>query len=137
MAYKIAVATSDQKHVDRSFRETTEFAIYHVDEEGTVTWMESRKFIPEEEREEGASLPDKENGCCTGNGTGCGMALPKVELIQDCRCVVCTKAGFQVQKKLQRKAISLFDVECSVEEALKKISEYFRKTDNHQNLGKK
>ena len=137
MEYKIAVATSDQKYVDRSFRETPEFAIYQVEEDGMVTWLESRKFIPEEKKEVETSLSEEERGGCTGNGTGCGMALPKVELIQDCRSVVCTKPGFQVQKKLQRMAISLFDVECSVEEALKKISEYFRKTDNHQNLGKR
>lgn len=78
------------------------------------------------------------NGC--GNGSGCGSGCgggevsAKVELISDCRCIVCKKIGFHIQKQLERKAISAFDVSCSVEEALSKISYYFNRMDNHESL---
>ena len=60
--------------------------------------------------------------------------IGKVALIEDCRAVVCKKVGFQAQKQFEKKAISVFDVECSVEEALEKITSYYYKIDNRQSL---
>lgn len=74
------------------------------------------------------------NGCGNGSGCGSGEVSAKVELISDCRCIVCKKIGFHIQKQLERKAISAFDVSCSVEEALNKISHYFNRMDNHESL---
>lgn len=76
-------------------------------------------------------------GCGSGTQGGCGgagEASKKVELVSDCRCVVCKKIGFHIQKQLERKAISAFDVTCPVEEALEKISYYFTRIDNHESL---
>lgn len=76
-------------------------------------------------------------GCGAGSQSGCGGsegALKKVELIADCRSLVCKKIGFQAQKQLEKKAIAGFDVECSVDEALTKIATYFDKIDNHVSL---
>ena len=69
-----------------------------------------------------------------GGCGGAGEASAKVELVSDCRCVVCKKIGFHIQKQLERKAISAFDVTCPVEEALEKISHYFTRMDNHESL---
>ncbi|MBO4457818.1 MAG: hypothetical protein J5802_08870 [Butyrivibrio sp.] len=97
------------------------------------------------------------NGCggsqagCGGNGSGAGEscggsgsghggcggsdgAFKKVELIADCRSLVCRKIGFQAQKQLEKRAIAGFDVDCSVDEALSKITAYFDKIDNHISL---
>lgn len=77
--------------------------------------------------------------CRSGKGGGCagnGDVSWKVELVSDCRCVVCKKIGFHIQKQLERRAITSFDVSCSVEEALTKISTYFNKVDSHQSLRK-
>ncbi len=71
-------------------------------------------------------------GCGAGGGCGHGGAQPKVELISDCRSLVCKKIGFQAQKQLEKKQIASFDVSCSVEDALTKISTYFDKLDNHK-----
>ena len=74
---------------------------------------------------------------CGGNGQGCGggtEVLGKVALIEDCRAVVCKKIGFQAQKQFEKKAISVFDIEVSVEDALDKISSYYYKIDNRQSL---
>lgn len=83
---------------------------------------------------------DGSQGGCGGSGDGhggCGGsdgALKKVELIADCRSLVCKKIGFQAQKQLEKKAIAGFDVDCSVDEALAKIATYFDKIDNHVSL---
>ena len=79
-------------------------------------------------------------GCGTGGGAGdcgtgggCGGApFAKVGLIDDCRAIVCKKIGFNVQKQLEKKAISAFDVSCSIDEALKKITYYYSRVDRHE-----
>ena len=74
---------------------------------------------------------------CNGPANGCGGsegAQRKIELIADCRSLVCQKIGFQAQKQLEKRAIAGFDVDCSVDEALSKITAYFDKIDNHISL---
>ena len=58
--------------------------------------------------------------------------IGKVEALADCRCVVCKKVGFQAQKQFEKKAISVFDVDCEVKEALEKITFYYNKLDKHE-----
>ena len=41
---------------------------------------------------------------------------------------------FQAQKQFEKKAISVFDVECAVDEALEKITFYYGKIDNHESF---
>ncbi|SCY08125.1 Dinitrogenase iron-molybdenum cofactor [Butyrivibrio hungatei] len=146
MSYLIAVATSDAKVVDLGFGAAKGFHIYEV--EGTeYKEKEYREFAEEETAEqaaEGCGQDGQGSGCggqtagCGGNsGGGCGGAggaSKKVELIADCRSLVCQKIGFQAQKQLEKKAIAGFDVDCSVDEALAKIAAYFDKIDNHISL---
>ncbi|MBQ2609125.1 MAG: hypothetical protein II586_02095 [Butyrivibrio sp.] len=146
MSYLIAVATSDAKVVDLGFGAAKGFHIYEV--EGTeYKEKEYREFTEEETAEqaaEGCGQDGQGSGCggqtagCGGNsGGGCGGAggaSKKVELIADCRSLVCQKIGFQAQKQLEKKAIAGFDVDCSVDEALAKIAAYFDKIDNHISL---
>ena len=144
MSYKIAAASSDGQQIDESFGSAKKFMIYEVTD-GIYKKLEERTFC-----EEGADRNDVSaaagcnppagcgrGGGCGGAGGGCGGAgevSAKVELISDCRCVVCRKIGFHIQKQLERKAVSAFDVTCPVEEALKKISYYFTRMDNHESL---
>ncbi|RKM58347.1 hypothetical protein D6853_02100 [Butyrivibrio sp. X503] len=159
MSYLIAVATSNAKDVDLGFGAARGFHIYEVD--GTdYKEKEYREFVEDENTNAGVQNENKsdasgtqisgcagaQNGCgdgsqggCGGNGGhgGCGGgdgALKKVELISDCRSLVCKKIGFQAQKQLEKKAIAGFDVECSVDEAIVKIATYFNKIDNHISL---
>ena len=143
--YKMAVGSSDGINVDLKFGEVEKFLIYEADELGFVLKEER---IVSEDKPDGSSR-DSENtggdgsgcgedecgrsGCgagsgCGGGGGGCtGPAdvISKVEMISDCRCVVCSKVGFQAQKQFEKKAISVFDVECEVKEALEKITSYY------------
>lgn len=145
MSYKIAVSSTDGIHIDQSFGATKEFYIYEVD--GLL-------FALAEKRQEYASHGEADNSKkeeCTeykkqckqggeggfGTGGGCGAGeghTLKVSLVADCRCIVCNKIGFQAQKQLEKLAISSFDVECNIEDALGKITNYLYKSDSHQSL---
>ena len=143
MAYKIAVGSSDGINVDLKFGEVTKFLIYEVTD--GIRLSEERIV-----RNDIETLDISENSCntsgcssdgsgCSGNGSGCNGAsdvISKVSLISDCRCVVCKKIGFQAQKQFEKKAISVFDVECKIEEALEKITFYYGKIDKHESFRK-
>jgi hypothetical protein len=158
MSYKIAIGSSDGVNVDLSFGSALEFYIYDV--EGTeYKFLEKREYVMPEGAapqrpaagadgvnvSEGAADSKKDCGsgagcgsggsCGTGGGCGSGGGtFPKVQLVSDCRCVICLKVGFNVCKQFEKLAISSFDVDCTVKEALDKITGYFDKIDNHQSL---
>lgn len=132
--YKIAVASSDGINIDRTFGSAEFFTIYEVSANDYHV-LEKRKFVSDTEEVSENCKKGCNNDC--GSGTGCGgEADKKVKLISDCRCVVCIKIGFNVQKQLERKAISAFDVSCTVAEALEKITDYYTKIDSHTSLRK-
>lgn len=149
MAYKIAIATSNGIDVDETFGATQSFTVFEVSD-GEFELLEKRS-ADKGNGEEAVSSASEDcgvgSGCgsvgesgCTGSGGGkCGGSegiSKKVKLIDDCRAVVCKKIGFQVQKQLERKAISAFDVNCTVKEALEKITFYYKRIDNHESLRK-
>ena len=142
MAYKIAIGSSDGINVDLKFGEVESFYIYNV-EDSKYELLENRAINQDEKNEISEERDCADNGCgsngCSGNGHGCSGptdVINKVALIEDCRCVVCKKIGFQAQKQFERKAISVFDVECKISEALEKISNYYEKIDNHRSMRK-
>ncbi|MBQ8515437.1 MAG: hypothetical protein IJ496_08555 [Ruminococcus sp.] len=147
MSYKIAIASSDGKQIDETFGSAKSFIIYEVTD-GVYRQAEERIFHPDKIRDETAALLNRcgssggcgdraHGGCGSSAGGGCsgqGDLSSKVMLISDCRCVVCKKIGFHIQKQLERKAISAFDVSCSAEEALDKITFYYSRIDKHESL---
>ncbi len=140
MSYKIAVATSDGINVDLSFKDTNSFYIYDVNDSGEYSLSDKREYIEEDITENIDKVSQQcgtvcSSGCSDGRGNGCaGGASKKTELIADCRCVLCTKAGFKIQKSLEKKAISLFDVETTIDKAFRRIIPYFSRVDKHINL---
>ncbi|MBQ9608397.1 MAG: hypothetical protein IJV15_03015 [Lachnospiraceae bacterium] len=163
MSYKIAVATSDEINVDETFGQAKRFIIYEA-EGRSYKKLEERiveddnqdavQDISDVGRGELAGCNpeavgcDVNSGCSTeavgcGSGNGCGSGSgcaggganhAKLSLVLDCRALVCKKIGFSVQKQLEKKAISSFDVTCTVEEALDKITFYYDRMDNHRSL---
>lgn len=133
MSYKIAVASSDQKKIDLNFGAASEFLIYEVRENGEFELIERRKVSETRKAEEPSSCGEK--GECKGGGChGSGPLNPRVDLISDCRCLLCKRTGNPVQKQLDRKAISSFDVDGEIEEAIHKIVLYFYRVDHHHSL---
>ena len=147
MAYNIAFGSSNGINVDLKFGETEKFYIYRVDGQD-LEFLEIRHVNPSDPSAKAPAPASEASSCgtggscgngsgCGGNGQGCGggtEVLGKVALIEDCRAVVCRKIGFQAQKQFEKKAISVFDIEVSVEDALDKISSYYYKIDNRQSL---
>ncbi len=137
LAYKIAVGSSDGVNVDLKFGEVTKFLIYEVTD--AIRLSEERSVGIDEIKQDTYEKSCNTSRCssvgCSGNGSGCSGSsdvISKVSLISDCRCVVCKKIGFQAQKQFEKKAISVFDVECEIEEALEKIAFYYGKIDKHE-----
>lgn len=131
MAYKIAVATSDGVNVDLHFGATKFFTIYEV--EGLDYTQKEARTAPDGDTE--APLE-----CGSGCGTGCGdrngchggEKSPAVEMLSDCRCIVCTKMGRNILRQFQQRAISTFDITMPVGEALPKIVSYYNKIDERK-----
>lgn len=138
MSYKIAVASSDGENINETFGSTEKFIIYEV-AGGSYEKSEERfyqeEFDADQNRCNNSDKCRNSDGCGSGCG-GKGGNSSKVELISDCRAVVCKKIGFHIQKQLERKAISFFDVSCTVKEALDKITAYYNRIDNHEPLRK-
>ncbi|MBQ3666153.1 MAG: hypothetical protein II919_08630 [Lachnospiraceae bacterium] len=139
MSYKIAIASTDEKWIDESFGSAKRFLIYEMTEDGYHK-LEERIVNPGSNYSAQSGCKsdsgcESDSGCGTGSGCGGNQAASeKVLLVSDCRCIVCKKIGFNVRKQLERKAISSFDVELSIDEALEKISFYYSKIDKHQSL---
>ncbi|MDE7136879.1 MAG: hypothetical protein K2O29_00250 [Ruminococcus sp.] len=133
MSYKIAVASSDNENINKTFGSAEKFLIYEVTN-GVYQMVEERICTTEEAV---SKIGCNSYGCKSegGFGSGCGGKgeLPlNVELIADCRAVVCKKIGFHIQKQLEHKAISAFDVCCTIDEALDKITSYYSRIDNQE-----
>ncbi len=138
MSYKIAIASTDGAVIDESFRNAEKFRIIEVNDDGTYKLVEVREFRNEGESEEAAKDCGGSAGCGKGTGCGTGMgcteASPKLLLVADCRCLICTQIGVKAFKQLEKKAISAFEIDCSIDEAMGKIINYYHKVDNHQSL---
>ena len=144
MSIKVAIASSDGLNIDLHFGQAKSFLIYE---------LKDKKFELIEKREVPASanesaVPDATEsdfgggcgggfGCgsgsgCGGSGGGCGGGAsgplaPSVELLLDCRSVVAAQIGQGIRRQFERNAISVFDIELPIEEALNKLAAYYLK----------
>ena len=130
MGIKVAIATSDGLNIDLHFGQAKSFLLYE---------FKDGKFELSEKREVPADAATGDFGChdvgggCGGSGGGCGGGAasgplaPAVELLLDCRAVVAAQIGQGMRRQLERNAISVFDIEIPVEDALKKLAAYYAK----------
>ena len=152
MGYLIAVGSSDEINVNLKFGEADEVLIYEV--EGTGYSLKEKRKLNKKEESEGdgektynpdgqsqvsCSIESCKSCNCSGSGHGCNGgsdAEEKVKTLSDCRCVLFKKVGFQAQKQFEKKAISIFDIECEISDAFDKITKYYEKVDSHKSLRK-
>ena len=125
MNLKIAIASSDGKNVDTHFGKAESFKIYK---------LENGKFIYDEERKSANDKTSSKGSCGSGNNCGhgggnCGNSVESsnVALLSDCAAVVASRFGSQIIRQFERKAISIFDIECPVDFALEKLAAYYNK----------
>lgn len=129
MSYLIAVATSDNQNVNQHFGGAESFKIYSAENLDFQLLEERKVTVAKSENQQGC-----QGGCQGGDGGGCsgGSMSEIVGLVADCRAVVATKIGRNARQQLEAKAISVFDVDIPVGEALSKIVGYYYKIDNRK-----
>jgi len=125
VSIKIAIATSDGINVDLHFGKASSLEIYEFID-GNFVKTETR-VLPQND-----DNTDVKSSGCSGNGGGCscggGILSSKAAAVLDCKAVVAAKIGPQVVRRLENKAVSAFDIECTVQDALEKLGKYYRKT---------
>ena len=131
MGYKIAVASSDGVFSDLEFGMADQFYIYDVDDEKNITFSEIRKYVQEkagELQEPDLSELKEPTGSCGNPGNRCGKgAEKKVELIEDCRCIICSHIGPKMSKNFTVRGISVFDIEGGIDPIINRIAHYYKK----------
>lgn len=131
MGYNIAVASTDGINIDKHFGASDSFFIIRVNDDGTYENLGER-FVDETQS---ASDGCGESSC----GHSCGghsdpKIQKKVETISDCRCLLCDKCGPGSEKQLGKSNISTFEINMKLDEALKTIIKYYKKSDAHESL---
>ena len=143
MSIKVAIASSDGLNIDLHFGQAKSFFIYELKDK-KFEFTEKRE-VPAPANEpaspEAPSPQDFGGGCgagfgcgggSCGSGGGCGGGAsgplsPAVELLLDCRAIIAAQIGQNIRRQFERNAISVFDIELPVEEALNKLSAYYLK----------
>lgn len=135
MGIKVAIASSDGINIDLGFGQAKEYLIYQLNGD-RFEFLEKRP-APENIQVEGIGP-----ACGGGNSLGCGgggMACggcgggasgplsPAVEKLSDCRSIVAAQIGQNVRRQFERHAVSVFDIELPVDEALEKLASYYLK----------
>ena len=139
MSIKVAIASSDGLNIDLHFGQAKSFLIYELKD--SKFELTEKRELPAGENE--STSPDGQEpqdfgGGCGGGGFGCGSGggcgggatgplAPAVELLLDCRAVVAAQIGQGMRRQFERKAISVFDIELTIEEALNKLAAYYTK----------
>ena len=136
MGIKVAIATSDGLNIDLHFGQAKSFLLYEF-KDGKFELSEKREVPVDDSAVVALQGPQIETTfACPGGGGGCGGCgggaasgplAPAVELLLDCRAVVAAQIGQGMRRQLERNAISVFDIEIPVEDALKKLAAYYAK----------
>lgn len=136
MGIKVAIATSDGLNIDLHFGQAKSFLLYEF-KNGKFELSEKREVPVDDSAVVALQGPQIETTfACPGGGGGCGGSgggaasgplAPAVELLLDCRAVVAAQIGQGMRRQLERNAISVFDIEIPVEDALKKLAAYYAK----------
>ena len=144
MSIKVAIASSDGLNIDLHFGQAKAFLIYELkDKKFELTEKREVPTSANESASPDATESDFGGGCgvgfgcgsgsgCGGSGGGCGGGAsgplsPAVELLLDCRSVVAAQVGQGMRRQFERNAISVFDIELPIEEALNKLAAYYLK----------
>ena len=148
MSIKVAIASSDGLNINLHFGQAKSFLIYELKDSKFVL-TEKRVLPPQSDTPVvstgsttsdygygsgcgGAGFGCGSGGGCGGSGGGCGGGAsgplaPAVELLLDCRSVVAAQIGQGMRRQFERNAISVFDIELPIEEALNKLAAYYLK----------
>ena len=144
MVYNIAVASTDGINIDKHFGASDSFLIIKVNDDGTYENLGERAVTEGQNNTNSTSCGESSCGdgnqsSCGGGGHACGghndpEIQKKIKVISDCRCLLTSKCGPGSEKQLGKNNIATFEIELKLEEALKTIIKYYKKSDDHQSL---
>lgn len=104
---KVAVASTDGKEIDLHFGDASQFFIFDID-------LDENNF---EEVRKKMDFPLTNHK---------GRWRLSVELIEDCKAVLCRKIGKKPQVELRKLGIKAIPLDCSVKEALNECSKHLK-----------
>ena len=139
MSYLIAIATNDGENVNQTFGQAPSFTIVKVEDDKTWSVVENRAVVYIAPRQPSSLLEQvdpKRQGCgCSCNGAdGIDTHEVRVNILSDCRCVLCSKIGFSGVKALESKKIIPLDVVGPVKDSVNQVVDYFYRLDNHLSM---
>jgi len=131
LGYKIAVASNDGININKHFGASDSFFIIRVNNDETYENLGERAVNVSENN----NISSVESSC----GHSCGghsdpEIQKKVEAISDCRCILCNKCGPGSERQLGKRNITLFEINLKLDEALKTIIKYYKKSYAHESL---
>lgn len=110
IAYRVAVATTDNIHVNQHFGRAESFLIVDVDECGNFEEAEQR-FV---------------NPVCRGGHHDNDKMKRGVEGIRDCDFVLAARIGPGAVYELEQQGIAAFEMVGTVWESLKRLDDYLK-----------
>ena len=139
MSIKVAIATSDKSNIDLHFGQASQFEIFELRGDN-FEYLETREAPKIEQPADEITAGASGFGCGSGFGGGCGSGCgggcgggaggpvsPVVQSLLDCRSVVAAQIGQNVRRQFERNAVSVFDIDLPIEEALQKLAAYYLK----------
>ncbi|MDR0562359.1 MAG: dinitrogenase iron-molybdenum cofactor biosynthesis protein [Spirochaetaceae bacterium] len=113
MAWRVAVASIDGVLINEHFGRSRWFYIFDVQPDGTGIPVERRSVTPL---------------CQSGGHTEPGM-ISCIDALKDCVAVLAAKIGTSARKRLELEGISVFEEPAEIEEAVRKLSAYYVRTN--------
>lgn len=109
-AYRVALASTDNRNVDQHFGRSESFLIVDVDSDGTFQEIEQRFVVP----------------ICNGGSHNADNMKRGVEALLDCNFVLAARIGPGAVSELQDHGIAAFEMPGPVAESLKRLDGYLK-----------
>jgi predicted Fe-Mo cluster-binding NifX family protein len=112
MSWRVAVASIDNVLITEHFGRAKWFYVLDIQDDGTYTTLERRLVDP----------------LCDHGGHSEPGLLGSIEAIKDCIAVLVAVIGPAAKKRLELAGISVFEQPDKVDEAVKKLAAYYKRT---------
>jgi nitrogen fixation protein NifB len=115
MSWRAAITSADGVLINQHFGHAHEFFIFDVESDGSFSLIERRTVEP---WCGAGSAKDTEADQSVGSP---GIA----DKLQDCTAVLTARIGPPARKKLELAGLTVFEQPAAIDEALKKLAEYY------------
>jgi len=111
--WRVAIGSTDGKVINEHFGRARAFLIVDIERDGTITFVETRPVTPL---------------CQGGEHTHQGLEA-SIDALQDCCAVLVSQIGITARRILELNKIAVFERPDIIENALRKLTQYFIKTN--------